>query len=53
MMNDQPLSLYCDNKPTINIAYNPDQYEQTTHIEIDRNFIKAKLNDKTLCILFI
>lgn len=42
--NDDPMSLFCDNTATINIAHK--------HIEIDRHIIKEKLNNKTICIPF-
>lgn len=37
------MKLYCDNKSTINIAHNLVQHERTKHVEIDRHFIKEKL----------
>ena len=41
---DEPMRLYCDNKSTTSIAHNPVQHDQTKHIEIDRHFIKEKLD---------
>jgi hypothetical protein len=43
-----PLKLWCDNKSAINIANNPVQHDRTKHVEIDRFFIKEKLDDGTL-----
>jgi hypothetical protein len=43
-----PLKLWCDNKSAINIAHNPVQNDRTKHVEIDRFFIKKKLDDDTL-----
>lgn len=40
-----PLNLWCDNKSAINIANNPVQHDRTKHVEIDRFFIKEKLDD--------
>ena len=40
---DSPMRLYYDNKSVISIAHNPVQYDQTKHVEIDRHFIKEKL----------
>jgi hypothetical protein len=39
-----PIILYCDNKTAINIANNPVQHDRTKHVEIDRHFIKEKLD---------
>ncbi|BBH03134.1 hypothetical protein Prudu_013918, partial [Prunus dulcis] len=40
----KPMDLYCDNKATIAIAHNPVQHDRTKHVEVDRNFIKEKLD---------
>jgi hypothetical protein len=42
------MKLWCDNKSTINIANNPVQHDKTKHVEIDRFFIKEKLNSGLL-----
>ncbi|RDX81735.1 Protein LNK1, partial [Mucuna pruriens] len=42
---DGPMKLYCDNKSAINIAHNPVQHDRTKHIEVDRHFIKEKLDN--------
>jgi homoserine dehydrogenase len=36
--------LWCDKKSVINIANNPIQRDRTKHVEIDRFFIKEKLD---------
>ncbi|KAM0990118.1 hypothetical protein ACFX2C_008680 [Malus domestica] len=38
------MKLHCDNKVAIEIAHNPVQHDQTKHVEIDRHFIKEKLD---------
>ena len=38
------MKLYCDNKSTISIAHNPMQHDRTKHIEMERHFIKEKLD---------
>ncbi|XP_024030615.1 uncharacterized protein LOC112094295 [Morus notabilis] len=42
---EEPMKFYCDNKSAINIAHNPIQHDRTKHIEIDRHFIKEKLEE--------
>jgi len=42
----QPIQLYCDNKAACDIAHNPVQHDRTKHIEVDRFFIKEKLDKK-------
>lgn len=44
----QPIQLYCDNKAACDIAHNPVQHDRTKHVEIDRFFIKEKLDDKVV-----
>lgn len=47
------MRLYCDNKSTINIAHNPVQHDRTKHIEVDKHFIKEKLDSGLICTPFI
>ena len=42
----QPILLYCDNKAACDIAHNPVQHDHTKHVEVDRFFIKDKLDEK-------
>jgi hypothetical protein len=44
----QPIHLYCDNKAACDIAHNPVQHDRTKHVEVDRFFIKEKLDAKIL-----
>lgn len=47
------LKLRCDNKSAINIANNPVQHDRTKHVEIDRFFIKERLDDGTLKLISV
>ncbi|RVX23324.1 Retrovirus-related Pol polyprotein from transposon TNT 1-94 [Vitis vinifera] len=45
-LSRQPIRLFCDNKAACDIAHNPVQHDHTKHVEVDRFFIKEKLDDK-------
>ena len=47
------MKLYCDNKSAINIAHNPVHHDWTKHVEIDRHFIKEKLESGLICTPFV
>ncbi|XP_073109385.1 uncharacterized protein [Elaeis guineensis] len=53
LLNKFPLRLYCDNKAAIEIVSNPIQHDRTKYIEIDRHFIKEKINQGQICITYI
>ena len=53
LYQSSPLMLYCDNKAAINIANNPVQHDRTKHIEIDRHFIKEKLDAIIICMPYV
>jgi hypothetical protein len=42
------MKLFYDNKATRDIAYNPVQHDRTKHVEVDRFFIKEKLDSKVI-----
>ena len=48
-----PMNLFCDNKSAIRIAHNPVQHDMTKHIEIDRHFIKEKLDSGLIATSYI
>jgi ATP sulfurylase len=43
------MTLYCYNTQAIAIAHNPIQHDRTKHVEIDRHFIKEKLEAGIIC----
>ena len=48
-----PMRLYCDNKSAISIAHNPVQQDRMKHFEVDRHFIKEKLDSGLICTPFV
>lgn len=48
-----PMRLFCDNKSAIEIAQNPVQHDRTKHVEVDRHFIKDKLDTKLIQLPFV
>ncbi|KAM2024302.1 hypothetical protein PS1_017295 [Malus domestica] len=49
----ETMRLYCDNKSARDIADNPVQHDKTKHVEVDRHFIKEKLERKIVSIPFV
>ena len=43
VIEEKPILLCCDNKSAISIAHDLVQHNRTKHIEVDRHFIKEKL----------
>ena len=48
----EPVNMYCDNQAAIRIARNPVHHDRTKHVEIDRHFIKEKLDEKIVDLLY-
>ncbi|CAL2238913.1 unnamed protein product [Prunus armeniaca] len=47
----KPMDLYCDKKAAI--AHNPVQYDRTKYVEVDRHFVKEKLDAEIIYFPFI
>lgn len=48
-----PMLLYCDNQAAREIANNLVQHDRAKHVEVDRHFIKEKLEAKLVDIPFV
>ena len=48
-----PMKLYCDNKSAIAIAHNPVLHDRTKHVEIDKHFIKEKIDSGHICMPYL
>ena len=51
--NQLPMRVYCDNKAAISIAHNPVLHDRTKHVEIDKHFIKEKLEEGLICMPYM
>jgi hypothetical protein len=50
---DIEIKMYCNNKAAIAITNNSVQHNQTKQVEVDRHFIKQKLDEKTVSFSFV
>ena len=53
IISNCPMKLFCDNKAAISIAKNLVHHDRTKYVEIDRHFIKEKLDNGTTTLEFI
>ena len=47
------MSSYYNNKSAINITHNPSQHGHTKHLQVDRHFIKEKLDNGLIYTLYV
>ena len=47
------MKVFCDNKAVIVIAYNLVLHDRTKHVEVDKHFIKEKLEEWLICMPYI
>lgn len=48
-----PMRIYCNNKTAISIAQNLVLHDRTKHIEVDKHFIKEKIDAGVICIPYL
>ncbi|KAJ4703138.1 Retrovirus-related Pol polyprotein from transposon TNT 1-94 [Melia azedarach] len=48
----EPMKMYCDNQSAISIAKNPVHHDRTKHVEIDRHFVKEKIESGIISLLY-
>ena len=48
-----PMGIYCDNRVAISIAHNPVLHDRTKLVNVDKHFIKQKLDSGLICMLCI
>ena len=47
------MKVFCDNKAAIAIAHNPILHDRTKHVEVDKHFMKEKLEEGLICTSYI
>jgi hypothetical protein len=53
LLKNEAMLLHCDSVAAINIANNSVQFDRTKHVEIDRFFIKEKIDMRALKLEYI
>ena len=48
-----PMKLYYDSKAAYDIFHNPIQHDRIKHVDIDRHFIKEKLEARIIKVLHV
>ena len=47
------MKVFCDNKAAIAITHNPVLHDRKKHVEVDKHFIKEKLEEGLICMPYI
>ena len=53
IFNQLPMKVYCDNKAAILIAHNPVLHDRIKQVEVDKHFIREKLEKGLICIPYM
>lgn len=51
IITSETMKVFCDNQSAISTAKNPVHYNRTKHMEIDRHFIKEKIENENVSLL--
>nr|CAN70101.1 hypothetical protein VITISV_041740 [Vitis vinifera] len=51
--NEEPMKMFYDNQSAISIAKNLVHHDRTKHVEIDRHFIKEKIEEGIIKMLYV
>lgn len=49
----ESMKMYCDNQSVLSIAKKPIHHDRTKHKEIDRHFVKEKIESGIISLLYI
>ena len=47
------IKAYCDNNVAIFVAHNPVLHDKIKHVEVDKHFIKEKIDNGVICMSYI
>ena len=51
--NSPPIKLYCNNNSAVSITHNPILHDKTKHVEVDKHFIREKIEKGQICISYV